>query len=151
MRTWIHNLVKVRDTPEALARGLAVGFFFGVSFFWGFQIVLAVFVSYLLGGNKVVAAAMTAVSNPLTSLPLYSLCYLIGHLIVGGSDDHPDFGLVHSLEGFLALGPSFFLTMLIGTTVVGLVGAVAVYYSSQRILEVLRQWHLKRTTGSNQA
>lgn len=25
MRAWIRNLVKVKDTPEALARGLAVG------------------------------------------------------------------------------------------------------------------------------
>jgi hypothetical protein len=141
MRAWIRNLVKVRDTPEALARGLAIGFFFGVSFFWGLQIVLAVGVSYLLRGNKVVAAAMTAVSNPLTSLPLYSLCYLVGHLIMGGSDDHPDFALVHSIEGFLALGPRFFASMLIGTTIVGLVGAVAVYFSSQRILGALRRWH----------
>jgi hypothetical protein len=39
MRAWIRSLLKVRDTPEALARGLAVGFFFGVSFLWGLQIV----------------------------------------------------------------------------------------------------------------
>ena len=151
MRAWILNLVKVRDTPEALARGLAIGVFFGVSFFWGLQLALAVLVSYLVRGNKVVAAAMTAVSNPLTSLPLYSLCYLLGHLILGGSDDHPDFALVHDLEGFLALGPRFFLTMLIGTTVVGLVGAVVVYFSSQRILEGLRRWHLKRNAKSCQS
>ena len=41
MRAWIRNLLKVKDTPEALARGLAVGLFFGASFFWGLQIALA--------------------------------------------------------------------------------------------------------------
>ncbi|MBN1655709.1 MAG: DUF2062 domain-containing protein [Deltaproteobacteria bacterium] len=138
MKTWIKNLLKVRDTPEALARGLAVGFFFGVSFFWGFQIVLAVLVSFLIRGNKVVAAAMTAVSNPLTSLPIYSFCYFVGHLLIGGRDRIPDFSVVHSVEGFLKIGPHFFITMLVGTTVVGLVGALLIYASSERLLQALR-------------
>lgn len=147
MWVWIRNLLKVRDTPEALARGLAVGFFFGVSFFWGLQILLAVLASYLVRGNKVVAAAMTAVSNPLTSLPLYSFCYFVGHLILGGNDQHPNFISVHSLEGFLALGPHFFVTMLIGTTLIGVLGAVAIYFSSERLLEALRRWHHQKHGG----
>lgn len=141
MRAWIRNLVKVKDSPEALARGLAVGFFFGASFFWGLQIALAVLVAHLVRGNKVVAAALTAVSNPLTSLPLYSLCYLVGHFLVGGEDALPDFATVHSIQGFLALGPHFFITMLVGTTLVGAVGAVVVYFSSNRLLAALRRWH----------
>jgi uncharacterized protein len=141
---WIRKLVTVRDTPEALARGLAVGFFFGVSFFWGLQIVLAVGVSHLVRGNKIVAAALTAVSNPLTSLPLYSLCYVIGHLVVGGQDSLPDFSVIHSFDGFLALGPHFFVTMLVGSTLVGLVGGTVVYFSSNRLLAVLRKWIASR-------
>jgi uncharacterized protein len=145
MKDWILKLVHVRDTPEAQARGLAIGFFFGVSFFWGLQILLAVLVSHLLRGNKVVAGAMTAVSNPLTSLPLYSLCYFVGHLAMGGSNNHPDFSAIHTLEGFLALGPRFLLTMFLGTTVVGLIGAVVVYFSSQKIIGALRAWHARRS------
>ncbi|HEY5962033.1 MAG TPA: DUF2062 domain-containing protein [Polyangiaceae bacterium] len=144
MWTWIRNLLKVRDTPESLARGLAIGFFFGVSFFWGLQILLAVLASYALRGNKVVAAAMTAVSNPLTSLPLYSGCYFVGYLIMGGNDAHPDFTSLHGVEGFLALGPRFFVTMLIGTTAVGLLGATAIYFSSERLLAMLRRWHQRK-------
>ena len=151
MRAWIRNLVKVRDTPEALARGLAVGFFFGASFFWGFQIAFAVLVSHLVRGNKMVAAAMTAVSNPLTSLPLYSLSYLVGHVLVGGEDTLPDFAKVHSIKGFLALGPHFFITMLVGTTLVGAVGAVVVYFSSNRLLAAFRGWHERRSEGRSHA
>jgi uncharacterized protein (DUF2062 family) len=147
MRAWVHNLVKIRDTPEALARGLAVGFFFGVSFFWGLQIALAVLFAYLLRGNKVVAAAMTAISNPLTSLPLYTVCYLVGHLLVGGKDALPDFRQIHSIQSFLALGPHFFITMLVGTTVIGLLGAVVVYFSANRLLATLRRW-LGRSDGA---
>lgn len=151
MRVWIHNLLKARDNPEALARGLAVGFFFGVSFFWGLQILLAVLASCLVRGNKVVAAAMTAVSNTPASLPLYSFCYFVGHLVLGGNDKHPDFALVHSLEGFLALGPQFFVTMLIGTTLIELLGAVATYFSSEWLLEALRRWHQQKYGGEPSA
>ena len=144
IRAWIGGVLRVKDTPEALARGLAIGLFFGVSFFWGLQIALAVLASWLLRGNKVIAAAMTAISNPLTTLPLYSFCYFVGHLIVGGADALPDFDAVHDLQGFLALGPHFFVTMLVGTTLVGAVGAVAVYFSANRLLGALRRWHARR-------
>lgn len=147
MRAWVRALVKVKDTPEALARGFAVGFFFGASFFWGLQIALAVLVAHLVRGNKVVAAAMTAISNPLTSLPLYSLAYLVGHLLVGGEDTIPDFATVHSIQAFLALGPHFFFTMLVGTTLVGAVGAALVYLTSNRLLKALRRWHERRARG----
>ncbi len=155
MRTWVKNLLKVRDTPEALARGLAVGFFFGVSFFWGLQIALAVLVSHLARGNKVVAAAMTAISNPATTIPLYSLCYFVGHLVIGGEDTLPNFATVHSIQGFIELGPHFFVTMLVGTTLVGAVGAVIVYFSASRLLSALRRWHDRRSklalhTGEDQ-
>ena len=144
MRALVRRLVQVRDTPEALARGLAVGFFFGVSLFWGLQLMLAVLASHLVRGNKVVAAIMTAVSNPLTSLPLYSLCYLVGHLVLGGEDPLPDFSLVRGLEGLLSLGPRLLVTMLVGTTAVGLAGSAVVYFSSSRLLAALRRRHPPR-------
>jgi uncharacterized protein (DUF2062 family) len=138
---WLGPLLTIRDTPEARARGLAIGFFFGVSIFWGLQIALAVLASHLLRGNKLLAAAMTAVSNPLTTLPLYGLCYFIGHLLLGGPEAMPNLAQVASWDGILALGPRFFVTMLVGTTLVGLVGAVVLYLSSQRLLALLRRWH----------
>ncbi len=138
---WLSSVVNIRDTPEANARGLAIGFFFGVSLLWGLQIVLALLVSHLLKGNKVLAAAMTAVSNPLTNLPLYGVCYFIGHLLVGGPDQFPGLMQLASLDGIVALGPRFLAAMFVGTTLVGAVGSVVVYLSAHRILATLRRWH----------
>ncbi len=135
---WLRRLVQVRDTPEASARGLAIGFFFGVSALFGLQLVLAVLAAHLLRGNKVLAAAATAVSNPLTSLPLYTLCYLVGHALVGGGP-LPDLSTLASLEAVLALGPSFLLTLFVGTTTVGVAGAVLVYLLAGRLLAALRR------------
>ncbi len=46
----------------------------------------------------------------------------------------PDLGQLRTLEGFLQLGPGFLLRIAVGTTVVGLVGAVILYFSSRRII-----------------
>jgi hypothetical protein len=145
---WARKLVQVRDTREATARGLAVGFFFGVSLFFGLQMLLAAVVSHLVRGNKVMAVAMTAISNPLTSLPLYSACYVVGLLIVGSGGSLPDLSTLQSLQGLLSLGPRFLGTMLVGTTAVGLVGAVVVYLASHRIVAALARWQKRRHEDS---
>jgi uncharacterized protein len=148
---WLGKLLAIRDTPEAMARGLAVGFFFGVSFLWGLQIVLAVLVAHLLRGNKVLAAALTAVSNPLTSLPLYGLCYWLGQLVIGGHAAFPDLSQLTTVSSLLALGPRFFLAMLVGSALLGLVGGLILYFSANRLFVALRGWHARRALGSSSA
>ncbi|HOX43511.1 MAG TPA: DUF2062 domain-containing protein [Myxococcota bacterium] len=144
VRAWLAELLTIRDTPEAQARGLAVGWFFGVSAFWGLQIALAVGVCYLVRGNKVIGALMTLVSNPFTTVPLYSLCYLVGRLLVGDAGAPLDFANLQSWEALWAAGPAFLLAILVGTTAVGLVGAVVLYFTSARLLAALGRWHARR-------
>lgn len=139
---WVAAMARVRDTPEACARGLAIGFFFGVSLLWGLQIVLAVLTSHLLRGNKVLAATMTFISNPLTNVPLYGVAYFLGHLVVGGPDPMPDLTQLTSLDGLRALGLRFLVSLAIGTTLLGMLGGIAVYLSANRILAALRRRHV---------
>ncbi len=145
MLEWTHKIAHVKDTPESIARGLAVGTFFAFAFLFGLQIILSLIISHIVRGNKIVAAAATAISNPFTYIPIYTFCYFIGHLIVGGADEPlPDFMAVRSLKSFFALGPHFFITMLTGTTIVGAVAAVLMYFSSEKVLEWLKRWHQRR-------
>ncbi|MBI5545471.1 MAG: DUF2062 domain-containing protein [Deltaproteobacteria bacterium] len=137
MRRWAQKILQVRDHPEAQARGLATGFFFAVTPFWGLQLVLALTVSHLVRGNKVLAAAMTALNNPITALPLYGLCFFLGQVILGGSAEVPDFAAMRGMADLVRLGPALLLPLLTGTTLVGLAGAAAVYFLSGRILEAL--------------
>lgn len=48
------------------------------------------------------------------------------------------------------LGPHFLLTMFLGTTIVGLVGAAVVYFSSQRIIDAFHAWHARRVSKASQ-
>ncbi len=137
MRRWAQKVLSVRDHPKAQARGLATGFFIAVTPFWGLQLVLAVAVSHLVRGNKVLAAAMTALNNPITALPLYGACFLLGQVLWGSSAEVPDFAAMKGPSDLARLGPGLLLPLLTGTTLVGLVGGAAVYLLSGRLLVAL--------------
>lgn len=140
MRAWLREALRVRDTPEAQARGLAVGVFFGVSPLFGLQLVLAVAAAHLVRGNRVLAGAATAVSNPLTSLPLYGACLLVGQALLPGPGPALDLASLAGLGDLLALGPRFAAQLLLGTTVVGVVGAAATYLLAARALAFAERW-----------
>jgi uncharacterized protein len=138
MRAWLRTVLAIRDTPEAQARGLAIGFFFGVSPLWGLQILLAAGAAQLLRGNKVLAAAMTAVSNPLTSVPLYGACLLLGRTLLGGPGQPAvDLAALSSAEDLLRQGPLFLLHLFAGTTLVGAAGAAILYLVAGRLPNAL--------------
>ncbi|MBF0443484.1 MAG: DUF2062 domain-containing protein [Oligoflexales bacterium] len=128
LRQMINQAFHRRSDRRAVAIGISVGFFWGVSIFWGLQIVLAVAFSSLLRGNRVIAAAMTAVSNPLTTIPLYTSCYFIGRLFLFGELEPGTLPELTSLKSLWQQGTDFFMTMLAGTTLVGLVGGLALFW-----------------------
>ena len=61
----------LRSHPEAIARGVAVGLFVGLTPTVGFQTVLMITACILVAGNFPVAFAVSWVSNPFTVAPLY--------------------------------------------------------------------------------
>ncbi|MGC4120266.1 MAG: DUF2062 domain-containing protein [Myxococcales bacterium] len=140
MRTWLRKILQVRDTPEAQARGLAIGVFFGISPLFGLQTLLAIALSHLTQGNKVLAVAGTAVSNPITSLPLYGACYAVGRTLLGGTSPLPDWSTLTSTSALIALGPRFLLELAVGSMLVAGLGGLATYLLSSRLLGLLGRW-----------
>jgi uncharacterized protein (DUF2062 family) len=121
------GILHLDDSPESIARGAAVGFFFGVSLAWGGQVLLAVGAAHLARGNKAVAALLTAISNPLTSPALYSFCYVVGAMLMGGLPEVAALRSLASLHDVMALGSGALWALLLGTTVVGALGVVPTY------------------------
>lgn len=68
----------------SLARGVAIGLFFGLLLPLA-QFLFAVIFAILLRGHVAVAAAATFVTNPLTFAPLYWLAHRIGSVLLGRS------------------------------------------------------------------
>ena len=132
LRRGIAWIWKQEGTPGQRARGLAVGVFCGCYPFFGLQIFLSVGVATLVRGNHLLAAAGTLVSNPLTYLPLYWFNYLLGCQLLG-----PGRGGINLAElnrsNLWAQGWDFTQRILLGSTVVGMVLAIASGWMAYRL------------------
>ncbi|MBI0176443.1 DUF2062 domain-containing protein [Bartonella apis] len=73
------RLLRISATPHQVALGLAIGVLAASSPLFGFHIVLAGIVTWLLRGNVAAAILGTMLSNPLTFLPIVMLDYKLGH------------------------------------------------------------------------
>lgn len=124
---WLWRLGRQQERPEVIARGVAVGMFAGVLPMLG-QSFVAIALAWAVRGSKIVAAAMTFVSNPLTTFPIFLFDYWLGSLILGRemlSVKPSDF---ESWERFSALGTSFVFTIFLGGIITGaVVGAVSYF------------------------
>ena len=89
--------------PEYSAVGILVGIFWGLTPTVGIQLAM-VLATWVIGGrifrwkfSLLVACAWTAISNPLTAIPMYYVFYVTGQLMLGRWDD------VAGYQGFVAL------------------------------------------------
>ncbi|MDA1054245.1 MAG: DUF2062 domain-containing protein [Planctomycetota bacterium] len=74
----LHSVLHTDDPPARLALGAAIGMFFMFTPTFGFQMLLVVFVAWLLRANKAVGLPIVWISNPATMIILYYPCYYIG-------------------------------------------------------------------------
>ena len=132
MRRGIQWLWRQEGTPGQRARGLAAGVFCGCYPFFGLQIVFSVGVASLVRGNHLLAAAGTLVSNPLTYVPLYWFNYLVGCQLLGPNSQSTSLAELNR-SSLWAQGWDFTLRILLGSTVVGMVLAMASGWMAYRL------------------
>ena len=78
LRRWLHEhslkLLAIRDTPEAIAGGIAIGLFFGFTPLFGLKTALAIFFAWLTRSN-IIAAVLAGTLHDLL-LPLMPVVYV---------------------------------------------------------------------------
>ena len=87
-RWWIRiytKMVTEKATPEYIARGWAIGMFYGCLIPFGFQLVLSIPTSFALKGSKIGAVLGTLITNHFTIFIIYPLQCYAGNRIIGGS------------------------------------------------------------------
>src|SRR6266571_3882240 len=91
-RRWLHEhslkLLAIRDTPEAIAGGVAIGIFFGFTPLFGLKTLLAIFFAWLTRSN-IIAAVLAATAHDIVGplmLVIYRLEYGVGFWLL--SDPH---------------------------------------------------------------
>jgi uncharacterized protein len=135
LRSWKHRwryfylrFVRLKGTPEAIARGFAAGVFAGWFPLIATQMAFAILFATLIKGNKIVAAAGTWVSNPLTSIPIYAFNFHVGRWLMRSQNVSFSSDNLHSWELMTQLGSEFLTDLLVGCFVVGSICAICSYF-----------------------
>ncbi|WP_416674294.1 DUF2062 domain-containing protein [Egbenema bharatensis] len=139
-----YRLLRVRGSPEVIARGLAIGVFAGWFPWFGLQTLIAIALAILLRGNKVVAAAATWISNPFTYVPIFAFNYQVGRWLLGRTDEPFDIAMLSSLDGVKELGGDILATLFFGSLVMGSISATVAYVLGHRLIRRARQQHYGR-------
>jgi len=76
-RRWLHEhslkLLAIRDTPGAIAGGVAIGMYFGFAPFFGLKTLLAIFCAWITRSNILAAVLATTIHDLL--LPFMPVIY----------------------------------------------------------------------------
>jgi len=80
----VYRLRRLSDTPHAVALGFAIGVFTAATPFLGTHMVMAVLLSWVIGGSVVAALLGTFVGNPLTYPLIWYSTYAVGNLMLRG-------------------------------------------------------------------
>jgi uncharacterized protein (DUF2062 family) len=88
VRRWLHEhslkLLAIRDTPEAIAGGVAIGVFFGFTPLFGLKTLCAIFFAWLTGSNilaAVISGALHDVILPFMPI-IYRWEYSVGYWLL---------------------------------------------------------------------
>ena len=78
------KILREQATPEFIARGWAIGMFYGCAIPFGFQLILSIPTAIILKGSKIGATVGTFVTNHFSIFIIYPVQCWIGNRLLGG-------------------------------------------------------------------
>ena len=94
------RIVREPASPEYIARGWAIGMFYGCAIPFGFQLLLSIPTAFLLRSSKIGATAGTLITNHFTIFIIYPAQCFIGNRLIGGELSYQD--ICTALSGVFA-------------------------------------------------
>lgn len=144
--TLYERFLRIRETPEQIAWGVAVGFFVAMTPTMGIQTYLVIPLAALLGFSKITAAAGVWITNPVTAPFVYGFNYLIGAMVLG----YPLKVEVFSnptREAIMGAGKQVFLALSVGGTLTGIIVGGAGYFATLGLIRNVRNCRNGRKAG----
>jgi uncharacterized protein (DUF2062 family) len=128
------KLMKMKESPDEMAKGFALGVFIGFLPINGFQVLIAVTIAALTRVSKMAAAIGTHVTNPWTTIPVLIIDYYVGCFLLGkkACPPHVDFS---SLSGIVSSGKEIILPMFAGGIFLGAIFSILSYFGIKKLLE----------------
>jgi uncharacterized protein (DUF2062 family) len=78
------KMVSEKATPEYIARGWAIGMFYGCFIPFGVQLAMSIPTAFALKGSKIGATLGTLITNHFTIFIIYPIQCYVGNKIIGG-------------------------------------------------------------------
>ena len=137
-RAFYHRFVSLRGEPRAIAAGMALGVFVGVTPTIPFHTAIIVALGLLCRLNLTAACLGSwIISNPLTIPLLYYSEYRLGRRVLGTGADNWVLN-EYSLHAFAALGGEILVPLLTGGLVLAPFFALAAYGLTSSLLKWIR-------------
>lgn len=134
----IKDLVRLHNSPPEIAFGVAIGVFIAVMPFYGFHTIMVIIAAILLRrANKIAILAGTSISIPPTFPFITWTGYDIGRLILGKRYPPLDWSFFKKLT--FQKFADFYLPLLLGSLILGIVLAAIFYYLTLAGLKLIRE------------
>ncbi len=148
LRRWVvRQVLHADDPPHRLALGVAIGVFVTFTPTIGFQMVLVLFLAWLLRANKAVGLPVVWLSNPATLVPIYWPCYSVGRWMLQtpaigagwwSSITHPPAGWAERVTFYWGRFAEVFWPLWVGGLAIGLVTGYVTYYLVNQMVRAYR-------------
>lgn len=165
LKLWLRRVIKQEGKPESIAAGVAIGTFISMTPMVGVQMIISVAIATVARANKIAAAAMAWITNPLTIPPIYYFNYRVGALVLGGEttaevrakfdilgqaaadfqwvDFRESVGVV--FRAIAGLGGEILWPLILGCLVVGTILGLASYPLTLRAVLAFRERRARRS------
>ncbi len=143
------RILRIKDNPKGVAKGLALGIAISITPFVGFHVILIGILCWIFHGNFLAGALSSLLGNPITFPFIWYVTYLLGIAILPISTESIDLSPLplfemfgHFIKSIWTLNLSLFvekvfptwLPMLIGSIPLFIISFVLVYTASLKIL-----------------
>ena len=143
-KMWLKMYIKIvreKATPEYIARGWAIGMFYGCLIPFGFQLICSIPTAFLLKGSKIGATVGTFITNHFTIFIIYPAQCYAGNKIMGGNltfaatkQVMKDLLEKQNYEALLALGWDLVIAFFIGGALLTAIMTPVTYIFVKRLV-----------------
>jgi uncharacterized protein (DUF2062 family) len=149
------TIVKGNDSPQYVARGWAIGMFYGCFIPIGLQLALSIPTSFLLKGSKIGATIGTMITNPVTIFFIYPIQCMVGNFLMGSPIQQEtiktamnNFANNQTWETLLSLGSDLIIAFFIGGAILTGIMTPLTYIVVYSMVKRYRTYKEKQKTSS---
>ena len=153
-RKWeelLAGMLREKAPPEFVARGWAIGMFYGCTIPFGFQLVLSIPTAIIMKGSKVGATLGTFVTNHFTIFLIYPIQCWLGNRLLGGNLSYGNIAGAlreviqeRSWDSVLQLTGGLMEAFFLGGFVLAAVLVPVTYYGVLHYVRRHRAWRAQR-------